>query len=625
MINTTLNNCLDIHERLHHIHSNCNISWGQQNEPTKNLKAALAAREAGGHRVKQGEGLAAVLQLNTAMRLVPVAECEEVGWIAATRSAATFLLGLSDDSYQDCSLALECLPHSLTLQRFKLWDRAAVCSKKMGRRKEASDAVERATEELKQSSIAEHIREKLLKTMKDNLEKSKNENENDKTKDSPTLIHPGSNRYVSKKVCVVHNEVIGRHVKAVEDIAVGEVIVQEDPISSVLHLSKLETNCSNCMRPAIAGVSCDSCTRVIFCSTKCKKTAEMTFHKVECGNLLLFPPLGPLCPALRLITSRSLEYFLENKNMFDDHNPCAGWDEEIATDEESHLMRSAFNMQVCDKDPDYVVNMTAYAYLALVCLNRMNFFGKKESLLELHENELYIGKLLYHFLRGVEENSHEIVQFEEPGVEYSGTLDSLYDGDEPVLSVIGAALNSITSLFNNSCDVNTIKYHQGNTTIMMAKRNIKAGEEVCDFYGQHFFQSSKQARHQMLGFQCQCNPCKENWPLINNLPKFTNAQLSQKSRRQWQVVRDKLDMEVNNMRVMEAVQVCKQLAGVVGVSPPHQALVMPEMYLHYSLVFLYGNKSLSFKLFSDKVMEHEEAIYNKQALKVKKNRSNQKC
>ena len=121
--------------------------------------------------MKQGEGLAAVTKLNTAMRLVSVTEHEEIGWIAATRSAATNLLGLSEECYQDCQKALECLPLSLTLQRFKLCDRGASCCSKMGRSTEASDAFEAASEELKQSSIAGQIREKLLQTMKDSLDK----------------------------------------------------------------------------------------------------------------------------------------------------------------------------------------------------------------------------------------------------------------------------------------------------------------------------------------------------------------------------------------------------------------------------------------------------------------------
>ena len=50
---------------------------------------------------------------------------------------------------------------------------------------------------------------------------------------------------------------------------------------------------------------------------------------------------------------------------------------------------------------------------------------------------------------------------------------------------------------------------------------------------------------------------------------------------------------------------------VSGVAPPHQCLVLPELYLHYSSVFLYGNKSLVFKVFSDKIMANESRAKEK--------------
>ena len=85
--------------------------------------------------------------------------------------------------------------------------------------------------------------------------------------------------------------------------------------------------------------------------------------------------------------------------------------------------------------------MTITAYYYLHCLHQMGFFagvgavgGKTEM---CDASSLYIGCLLYLLLRGVEENSHEIVQFAAPGPEYCGTLDSLYDGGESVISVIG--------------------------------------------------------------------------------------------------------------------------------------------------------------------------------------------
>ena len=84
------------------------------------------------------------------------------------------------------------------------------------------------------------------------------------------------------------------------------------------------------------------------------------------------------------------------------------------------------------------------------------------------------------------------------------------------------------------------------------------------------------------------------------------------------VAKDRLDTAVNNMRVNEAMKICKQMADLVGVTPPHNALVMPEMYFHYSLVFLYGNKSLSFQVFADRVAEQETASASEQSGEIKK-------
>ena len=76
------------------------------------------------------------------------------------------------------------------------------------------------------------------------------------------LLTPGRNKFVSSKVEVRCDDTVGRHVVALEDIEVGEVIVEEEPLSSVLHASKLSSNCSRCLKSVIAGVGCDNCTQV---------------------------------------------------------------------------------------------------------------------------------------------------------------------------------------------------------------------------------------------------------------------------------------------------------------------------------------------------------------------------
>ena len=46
-------------------------------------------------------------------------------------------------------------------------------------------------------------------------------------------------------------------------------------------------------------------------------------------------------------------------------------------------------------------------------------------------------------------------------------------------------------------------------------------------------------------------------------------------------------------------------AVLAGLTPPHPSLIMPELYLHYTSVFLHGNKSLVFRIFSDTIVANE--------------------
>ena len=58
---------------------------------------------------------------------------------------------------------------------------------------------------------------------------------------------------------------------------------------------------------------------------------------------------------------------------------------------------------------------------------------------------------------------------------------------------------------------------------------------------------------------------------------------------------------------------------IAGVSSPHECLIMPELYLHYSSVFLYGNKSLRFKEFSGNIIHNEIKSNQKKTQKKTKN------
>ena len=207
-----------------------------------------------------------------------------------------------------------------------------------------NEAVQKKLLDISAENLKEVKSLEILKTPKIKLEKS------------------GNNKYVSDKLEVKFNDTVGRHVVAVDDIEVGEVLVDEVPLASVLHQSKLSSNCSNCLTSVISGVGCDQCSQVIFCSKKCKTEACSTFHRYECGNLHLVPPAGPLTPALRIFTRYSLEYFLQSKHLLSSHNPESGWDYSQFNEDDSTIL-AAYNMQVCQKNVDYQLRFIEFIEL----------------------------------------------------------------------------------------------------------------------------------------------------------------------------------------------------------------------------------------------------------------------
>ena len=292
-----------------------------------------------------------------------------IGWICAGRSLATWSLDFNQESYEDCVEALELLPSSFVVQRVKLWERLALCrpdklnlatisirfslnSKYLIRIKSIKVVV--ARKELDESSLEDKMKERLVESVGLTL-KTVRCVRSRRSRSPPRLEEAGRNRFVSRKVEVAVGEKVRRHVVARQDIEVGEVIVEERPISSVLHLARLTTNCSTCLRSVVRGLGCDGCTEVIFCCGRCRDQARQGYHRLECGNLHLLPPTGPLATTLRLFTNKTARYFLDRKSLFDRHDPDAGWETQADSsgDDYDSLLRAAYNMQVCDKNLDY--------------------------------------------------------------------------------------------------------------------------------------------------------------------------------------------------------------------------------------------------------------------------------
>ena len=416
------------------------------------------------------------------------------------------------------------------------------------------------------------------------------------------------NKLVSKKLKVVYKEGVGRHVIATEDITVGETIVAEVPGVSFLHDSHRFTNCHHCLRSVIQATPCDTCSQVMFCSDTCRHVARR-YHDLECGHADIIPGIGPLAPVLRILTSRPVEFFLERRDYLEKYDRTS--DIIDHGDEFDNL----FSLQAGNKkDSQYKILKAANAYYLLYLLKKMNYFTNNDRN-TVNEEHLIVGRFLEHFLRIADDNCHEICELDTPKVTKDKSFDELFDTDDSAVSVVGVGIYPTISLFNNCCDVNTFKYHVGSREVVMARRDIKAGEEISDFYGEYFFNSSKLTRKKnlgkivlwkiscvqisSLGFICGCVACAKDWPLLDDLPGFTYEDVE--DRYDWAVQRVALESALTHVDVTCIRDICTRLGTLVHVSGPHQATVMPEMYLAYSHLYLSGNSSLKFKLLKNKI------------------------
>jgi len=110
----------------------------------------------------------------------------------------------------------------------------------------------------------------------------------------------------------------------------------------------------------------------------------------------------------------------------------------------------------------------------------------------------------------------------------------------------GLAAMPFCSLINHSCNPNVLRHSRPNHIVLYAMYPIRKGEQVLSYillelflsfsfyviillqildnYGQHYAVLSKAERQQKLlkqyHFNCDCIPCRENWPLYYGLRSF---------------------------------------------------------------------------------------------------------
>ena len=104
-------------------------------------------------------------------------------------------------------------------------------------------------------------------------------------KELPATHLSPSPRCVTSGLTLKIDERKGRCLHATRPFGIGETVIANIPLSSVLIDSFIEARCSHCFSKSQRLQRCASCRYVHYCDTKCQREAWIA-HKYECKSIL---------------------------------------------------------------------------------------------------------------------------------------------------------------------------------------------------------------------------------------------------------------------------------------------------------------------------------------------------
>lgn len=251
-----------------------------------------------------------------------------------------------------------------------------------------------------------------------------------------------------------------------------------------------------------------------FCTTFCRDEAEDSYHKYECEFQEVLIGLG--CSqisrlALRMLSIKPFHYFSNLKERLTSSTNIVG------SNEDDYL--KVFNLVGLREKrwPEENLIRCALALVLLSILRASGYFEIKKCSTSgdsFSPNELFFGSLLLKNLQILQFNAHEVYEM----------MRSKKNNLKPCKNVvIGLAIYPTASYFNHSCHPGLSRCFRGKEMVLKTLHPVQSGQEVSENYGYAFYLKSKNDRRKELSarywFDCGCEACKQNWPLLDKLPK----------------------------------------------------------------------------------------------------------
>ncbi|XP_043280616.1 SET and MYND domain-containing protein 4-like [Venturia canescens] len=449
------------------------------------------------------------------------------------RSALLYEARLYEHCLQDIERALALqYPQHL---RPKLLSRKVHCLKAL--RKISSDEVNREIEEIQLSIEATNLDESTKNKYHNAAELLRQKNVYpaqrklfDEAKHKP--VTPSDNPElpgVSSALAVVYDQEFGRHIRAIRNIEPGEVLSIQQGYATILAPENFYTHCSNCLRQTWSSVPCQRCPSVVFCDEKCRDDAWKHHHAFECFvisallklefNLLGLMSLRLAIQALKDSGSfATLKHKIESLELEKDPRTNGFTGTPAILDERDYSIVYTLATNTEQRSTPDLFGRCFNAVYLTYCLGRLtDFFGQKFTgdIKSMRENpwSIFVGGLITRHQQIIPSNVHTVTE-----------TKGLFGSER------GATIQPFLSLFNHCCDCMVSRIHYGSSVALYAVYPIQAGEQVFDNYGSHYAMESLYTRKRKLQrqffFECQCRPCREDWPVFTRIPSLQESHLN---------------------------------------------------------------------------------------------------
>ncbi|XP_077336697.1 protein-lysine N-methyltransferase SMYD4 [Lithobates pipiens] len=488
----------------------CDLSVGK--EP----RAALFYKEEGNKRFGRKQYTAAAVLYSKAISHGSPGT-EEIAVCFANRSAVLFYLCHYAECLEDIDRAQEHgYPERL---KSKILQRQAECLRKLKQSGFSSIHLP-STESI---NLTDPTREPAADALCDRLQELKLDR-------NPKLTN------ASSSLTMHFSDSKGRHLVASQDIACGELLIQEEAYVSVIipdgkpiggkstwdiSITNCDLYCHHCLQRGLTFLPCHQCSSARYCSPKCRDVAWKRYHYVECslGSCLL--ALGVFChTALRTVLLAGLrqvsEVFhqaLNVKTKPQDIVSGTAYNEPFCSDYKSLFTLQA-HPELQNEEQKFLCGLTSAALCKKLCLDILKA-GKEESSLnaetpEKEKSDMNVigSAILFHMLQ-LHCNAQAVTVLQQ---EYDESSASLVQSNK--FSRLATAVFPVLSLLNHSCEPNTSVSFQGRCAMVRACRTIRKGEEVVHCYGPHKLRMGFEERQKLLRdqyfFVCQCKACTED-------------------------------------------------------------------------------------------------------------------